>query len=158
MRLASVMVDGGVPHPYLVQLLAYVPERCGIVMELCEGDLLWFRSEGPGVWLHASEQVELMEKAAIGCCWIAEKHLVHRDLKMQNILVAKTQAGSESRYVPKIADFGLAEQRTSLRMGREGTLAYMAPEAHDGCCSEKSDVFSFGHVMIGTYCASSEYL
>eukprot|EP00971_Amphidinium_carterae_P062827 1243502-Amphidinium_carterae.1 len=46
-RLAGMTLDGGVPHPCLVQVLAFVPERCAIVMELCEGDLQWFRSEGP---------------------------------------------------------------------------------------------------------------
>eukprot|EP00971_Amphidinium_carterae_P054370 1071318-Amphidinium_carterae.1 len=47
-KLASIIfLPGGCPHPCLVQLLAYVPERCAIVTELCEGDLQWFRSAGP---------------------------------------------------------------------------------------------------------------
>eukprot|EP00971_Amphidinium_carterae_P018326 361451-Amphidinium_carterae.1 len=59
-------------------------------MELCEGDLQWFRSEGPGSSLCVSEQVELMERAGAGCSWVARKHIVHGGLKMQNVLIAKT--------------------------------------------------------------------
>eukprot|EP00971_Amphidinium_carterae_P175558 3480067-Amphidinium_carterae.1 len=153
LKLASITLPGGVPHPFLVQLLAYVPQRCAIVMELCECDLQKFRSkEGPGATLCVAEQVELMEQVGAGCAWIAAKSLVHRDLKMQNILMAKGKgAGGNAKYVPKIADFGLAE-RTSSNSGVAGTRAYMAPEARAGNFSEKSDVYSFGHVMLGTFC------
>eukprot|EP00971_Amphidinium_carterae_P174049 3449963-Amphidinium_carterae.2 len=153
MKLANVTLAGGVPHPYLIQLLAYVPERCAIVMELCEGHLQWFRTKGPGVKLAVSKQVELMEQAGGGCCWIVAQHLVHRDLKMENILISKTvDAGGNEKFVPKIADFGLAERRSSSAMGIAGTKVYMAPEAHDGWFSESSDVYSFGLVMLRTFC------
>eukprot|EP00971_Amphidinium_carterae_P257603 5113366-Amphidinium_carterae.1 len=116
-------------------------------MELCEGDLQWFRSEnGPGRRLPVREQVMLMEQASSGCAWIADKKIVHRDLKLQNILIAKpVDATSEVKYIPKIADFGLAKARTALQIGIAGTRGYMAPEAYAGCYSEKSDVYSFGH-------------
>eukprot|EP00971_Amphidinium_carterae_P275909 5474873-Amphidinium_carterae.1 len=154
MKLASITLPGGVPHPYLIQLLAYVPERCAIVMELCECDLQKFRSkEGKGATLCASKQVALMEQVGAGCAWIVAKSLVHRDLKMQNILMVKGKdPGGNEKYVPKIVDFGLAERRTSLIMGLAGTRAYMAPEALAGHCSEKSDLYSFGHVMLRTFC------
>eukprot|EP00971_Amphidinium_carterae_P233689 4637479-Amphidinium_carterae.1 len=149
--LANIKLPGDVPHPYLVRLLAFVPERCAIVMEFCEGDLQWYRSkDGPGALLSVPEQVELMEKASAGCCWIVEKKLVHRDLKMQNILIARetADAGRSWKFVPKIADFGLAQQRTVGKTGVAGTCTYMAPEAYDGDMSEKSDVYSFGHVRL----------
>eukprot|EP00971_Amphidinium_carterae_P199715 3963996-Amphidinium_carterae.1 len=141
-------------------LLAYVPERRAIVMQLCECDLHKFRSkEGKGATLCVAEQVALMEQVGAGCAWIAAKSLVHRDLKTQNILMAKGKdPGGNEKYVPKIADFGLAERRTSSSMGVAGTRAYMAPEARAGHFSEKSDVYSFGHVMLGIYGRDSYFL
>eukprot|EP00971_Amphidinium_carterae_P111112 2200800-Amphidinium_carterae.1 len=60
-----------------------------------------------------------MEQATAGCCWIVEKKLVHRDLKMQNILIAKetVDASGSWKYVPKIADFGLAQRKTLATTG-----------------------------------------
>eukprot|EP00971_Amphidinium_carterae_P142289 2818741-Amphidinium_carterae.1 len=89
-KLASIRLPSGVPHPYLIRLLAYVPERRAIVMELCEGDLEWYRRRGPGETLGVAGQVELMEQASGGCAWVAKKNFVHRDLKMQNILIARS--------------------------------------------------------------------
>eukprot|EP00971_Amphidinium_carterae_P276821 5493733-Amphidinium_carterae.2 len=126
-------------------------------MELCEGgDLQLFRSEGPGAILHAAEQLELMEQASAGCAWIAAKGFVHRDVKMQNILIAKRDAFGNAKYTPKIADLGLAERRTMAAMGNAGTRAYMAPECHRGQYTEKSDVYGFGHVMLRTFCTARD--
>jgi serine/threonine protein kinase len=114
-----------------------------IVMEYVDGVTLRQKTAASGMQIADSINYAIQIGEAL-----QEAHgkgVVHRDVKMDNIMV-------NSRNQVKVMDFGLAKLKGSLKLTKTsstvGTLAYMAPEQIEGGeVDARSDIFSFGVVL-----------
>lgn len=85
---------------------------------------------------------QLMEQSLRALAYIHSMHVIHRDMKPANLLLA-----SEDLLKPRVllADFGVAEIfQESHSAIIKGTLGYMAPEVFANVTCHRSDVWAVG--------------
>ncbi len=142
------------PHILTVHDIGELDGRAYLVTEFVDGGTLkdWAGAERRP-W---AQIVELLAGVADGLAAAHDAGIVHRDVKPENILVAK------NGYA-KLADFGLAKlfeaspaeaatRAVAVEQTRPGlilgTIAYMSPEQASGRATDaRSDIFSFGVVL-----------
>ena len=78
--------------------------------------------------------------------------IVHRDLKLSNILIKESKAENSQRCQIKICDFGLAQSLADMvrkyDTARVGTLAFQSPEILElKEYSAQSDIWSLGVIF-----------
>lgn len=131
-------------HPNIVNVYDVVDEGDlhYIVMELIEGITLKSYIEKKG-FLENKEAIGIAIQVAQGIAAAHEQHIIHRDIKPQNMIISKD--GNV-----KVADFGIARAVSSQTMNATavGSVHYISPEqARGGYCDERSDIYSFGITM-----------
>jgi len=111
-----------------------------IVLELVEGISLKKYIEKKG-HLPYKEALSIAIQVANGMEAAHAHHIVHRDIKPQNIIISK-----EGKV--KVTDFGIAKaasSTTTVSTSAMGSVHYMSPEqARGGYSDERSDIYSFG--------------
>jgi serine/threonine protein kinase len=144
-------------HPNIVEIYDF-GEQAGtlfLVMELMtDGSLGSMLRHNVGQPLPLLLGLDLVRQAANGLAAANAMHMVHRDIKPDNLLLIRLGGAAQgsASYVLKISDFGLARlaqggilTTTGMPMG---TLAYMSPEQCQGKPLDgRSDLYSLGIVL-----------
>ena len=137
----------GVRHPHIVHVFEFI-EVCNgklyIVMEAAATDLLQAVQRNGRI--PGSQARELFSQIAGAVRYLHDHHLVHRDLKCENVLLSPYE-----RRV-KITDFGFGRQAhgyPDLSTTYCGSAAYASPEVLLGIPYDpkKYDVWSLGVVL-----------
>jgi len=132
-------------HPNIIKLFGITwvkSSKLGMVMEKAEHGSL---DEWIGTLNH-----EKVTKIALGIVdglkYMHSQHVIHRDIKPQNILMF----GPKNDMIPKIADFGASKViKTAIETHtRIGTLFYFAPEVQLSLrYSFTADIFSLAMML-----------
>ncbi len=134
----------GLMHPNIVNVYDVGEEGDNhyIVMELVEGITLKKYIEKKAR-LSVKEAVSIAIQVSMGIEAAHNNHIIHRDIKPQNIIISK-----EGKV--KVTDFGIAKAATSntITSNVMGSVHYTSPEqARGGYSDEKSDIYSLGITM-----------
>jgi len=100
-----------------------------IIMELCESNLLQLLLKKGKEGFSIKEIYEIMKQLNNAFQTMKEKKIIHRDLKLENILI---KYEDNNKYIIKLADYGTSKRLDSLSKNfcntTVGTMVYMAPE------------------------------
>ena len=141
---SEAQAAAGLMNPNIVNVYDVGEDRglYYMVMELVEGITLkeYIQKKGR---LSTKEAISIAIQMCIGIEAAHKHHIIHRDIKPQNIIISK-----EGKV--KVTDFGIAKAATSntISSGAMGSVHYVSPEqARGGFCDAKSDIYSAGITM-----------
>ena len=131
-------------HPNLPRFYEFFEDHLNyyIVMEYCQGGDL-FRKITEVTKFEESQAAEIMSQILSGVNYLHSKGILHRDLKLANILLE-----DKNSLNLKIIDFDAA-----TFFGKDyykemmGTVLFMAPEVVAGMYNEKCDLWSCGIIL-----------
>ncbi|KAI3808606.1 hypothetical protein L1987_24561 [Smallanthus sonchifolius] len=149
---AEVDIISRVHHRHLVSLVGYCisEHQRLLVYQYVPNNTLHYHLHGEGrPVMDWATRIRVATGAARGLAYLHEAchpRIIHRDIKSSNILL-------DGNFDAQVADFGLAklamDSNTHVTTRVMGTFGYVAPEyASSGKLTEKSDVFSFGVVLL----------
>ncbi|WP_146659313.1 serine/threonine-protein kinase [Enhygromyxa salina] len=137
-------------HPNVIQVfdVGELPDqRLYLVMEFVDGRslyaLLWAQSP-----IDPVRACRLIRDASFGVRAAHAQGVIHRDLKLENVMVQSLPEGESV----KVLDFGIAagvvEKRSTLAGMTLGTPEYMAPEQVDGAApTVLFDIYALGVML-----------
>jgi len=151
----EVDVHQSLDHPLVVKLedVYESSDSVHLVLEHLEGgelyDLISQRGE-----IGEAEAVGLVRQLLEAVSYLHSNGVIHGDLKPANV-VFERKGGN----VLKLIDFSAARRLDQKQpiSGLQGTLTYLTPEAHLGCCTDKADLWSIGVITFAMLCGRSPW-
>ncbi|XP_043955741.1 serine/threonine-protein kinase 33 isoform X3 [Gambusia affinis] len=153
-----------VNHAHIIHLeVTYnTPTKICLVTELCRGGTLKQQLHQKKFFTE-DETRKIIYYLADAVVYLHKRDIVHRDLKLENILVKNSLDDNEDRFDIKVADFGLSVKADGVGIRKVltdacGTLLYMAPEMMSGRgYSHWCDVWSIGVIMFMLLCGEPPF-
>ncbi|CAF1329604.1 unnamed protein product [Rotaria sordida] len=154
-----------VNHPNLIQLHEVLEssQNLYLIVELCEGGELGMHLKKIGP-LPEETVKQIMSKLVSALYYLHKMDIVHRDLKLENILLKNTPKSKTDEFDIRVTDFGLSSKKSitntdSLFNDYCGTPLYMAPEILDNKnYSALCDVWALGIIMYYLICGRHPYV
>eukprot|EP00929_Paragymnodinium_shiwhaense_P003114 TRINITY_DN10350_c2_g1_i1.p1 TRINITY_DN10350_c2_g1~~TRINITY_DN10350_c2_g1_i1.p1 ORF type:complete len:511 (-),score=114.93 TRINITY_DN10350_c2_g1_i1:201-1733(-) len=148
------------PHPNVVRFMDTLIENKWLffVMERVDGGdllktLMECENERKRPRLTEAEALHVFRQLVEGLGFLHEKGIIHRDIKVENVLVAKNRKGPHGSILldVKIADFGMSKvigEGLSNARTTCGSPRYMAPEVLAGLTYDfRADLWSLGILL-----------
>ena len=132
-------------HPNILKIFEYFEDEryYYIVMEYCQDGDLYDLLNSLGKF-DEETAAKLMGQIFSAINYIHNRNVIHRDVKLDNILIVKTN----KEVCIKIIDFNIATFNMGKRLSKiTGTSHYMAPEVIKENYTEQCDLWSCGVIM-----------
>jgi eukaryotic-like serine/threonine-protein kinase len=150
--LREARIMAALDHPHIVRVLNLGQIGRGrpyMIMELLRGRTFSRIAEDGAVKL--SRIIDRLWEIAAALDWIHSHGIVHRDLKLDNLMLIRRIDGTEAT---KLFDFGIAFDRAQAkrRLTHDGSIVgtplYLAPEMIEADeVGPQADIYSFGVVI-----------
>ncbi|CAL2262900.1 unnamed protein product [Prunus armeniaca] len=156
--LSELSIIAGLRHKNLVQLQGWCVEKGELLLVydfMPNGSLekVLYQESGQGTLLDWYHRLNVAVGLASVLTYLhqeCEQQVIHRDIKTGNVLL-------DGNFNARLGDFGLAKlmdhDKSPVSTLTAGTMGYLAPEyLQYGKATEKTDVFSYGVVILEVAC------
>ncbi|EEF39587.1 probable L-type lectin-domain containing receptor kinase S.7 [Ricinus communis] len=156
--LAELSIIACLRHKNLVQLQGWCVEKSELLlvyelMPYGSLDKMLYQESEHGTLLSWSHRKNIAIGLASALTYLhqeCEQQVIHRDIKTSNVML-------DANFNARLGDFGLARlmdhDKSPVSTLTAGTMGYLAPEyLHYGKATERTDVFSYGVVMLELAC------
>ena len=147
-------------HPNIIKVYEFYLTKTSlsIICELCEGGDLYEKLKSEKKFREKTTFC-IMKQLLSAVNYCHKNKVIHRDLKLENILIDKKDSFPDINI--KLIDFGAGEilkKTNTTTSGTIGSLYYIAPEIlNNSSYNEKCDLWSCGVIMYSLLCGEPPF-